>query len=677
VAPGAVAGPAAADAGPPARAGSSVLAADGKKDISFGIRTANATNVDNRGLWDYKDQVPGRTFIDHVGVVNLAETPITLDVYPADLFNNADGAVDVVPPSQKSTDLGSWITLAKKKVTVPARSTVIMGFAVKIPANAQPGDHSASIVASYLTKGKDAKGNLVNVDNRTGQRIYLRVRGPLKPGLAVEGLTAGFRQSNPLGSGTSDIKFSVHNTGNVRVSGTPNAKIDGFFTDSAVTGLQKIPELLPGNSITVGGQAKGLFPLDYDDAKVRLDPKSTVSEADPQFQSISMAVSFWAVSWLLLLLIVLLIAAIAGSAYLYLRRRRRGQGGEPQDYYTVYDDDPTFEAPALEVDDDRRTVVTERRSSVVRAVRLVTALGVALVSVGLGISSPAHADSGDGTLTFLPAKGAATTPMYVVTSAPCPLQATAYLGYIAGGNFPKDTFAIGIDVSGTVIRHDAPFGTPVSNLLPLLAAQRGVQLVPGEYMISLICTDTDGVANYRSFNGKITLDRDLSYSGSAPAMPPAHGVPLSILSSSFPQVQASLAAQAAGSPAPSAAGGSATPGASGAASGGQGVVPGAAAPSSGGAAPGGGSAGVLGGPQESEPLNVGPASDAQKSSGKGTDPVTILLGVGVVIIAGLAGLRWYASRDRQITPPAAHESVDWSEVDEASATSGAGGHDGH
>ena len=49
--------------------------------------------------------------------------------------------------------------------------------------------------------------------------IELRVTGPLRAGLQVESISTGFNDPlNPFGTGSATVSYTVHNTGNVRLT---------------------------------------------------------------------------------------------------------------------------------------------------------------------------------------------------------------------------------------------------------------------------------------------------------------------------------------------------------------------------------------------------------------------------------------------------------------------------
>ena len=83
--------------------------------------------------------------------------------------------------------------------------------------------------------------------------IELRVTGKLRAGLQVESISTGFHNPlSPFGTGSATVSYTVHNTGNIRLTGS-----------QTVTGhrplrlwrarfqLRNLPTVLPGDSVRV------------------------------------------------------------------------------------------------------------------------------------------------------------------------------------------------------------------------------------------------------------------------------------------------------------------------------------------------------------------------------------------------------------------------------------------
>ncbi|WP_433826576.1 WxL protein peptidoglycan domain-containing protein [Actinoplanes sp. CA-015351] len=283
-----------------------------KADAAWSVQPSSKTGPGNRPFFTY-DLVPGGTVTDYLAVTNLGTAEMTFTVYGSDAFTTASGGYDLLPATREPTDVGSWIELGAKTVTVPARSRADIPFVLKIPENATPGDHAGGIVASITTASADATGNTTRVEQRVGTRLYLRVTGDLHPGLRVDNLHAGYRTGWRPFTGDLELTYTVRNTGNTRITPGQTVTVAGLFglaADSAHP--DALPELLPGAALerTVRVTARP--------ALIRLT--ASVELSSPDGASAKSTVGVWAWSWYYLL-ILLLAAAVTWA----VRRRRKVQ----------------------------------------------------------------------------------------------------------------------------------------------------------------------------------------------------------------------------------------------------------------------------------------------------------------------------------------------------------------
>ncbi len=205
--------------------------------ITFGVQPALRTTFDSsRADFSYS-ATPGARMTDYIAFRNYALAPVKLDTYAGDAFNGPTGAFDVFRRNQKSTDLGAWISLARSSVTVPGRGFVIVPFRVSVPADALPGDHDAGIVAAIITQELRSNGSKVNVEERVGARVRLRVSGPLKPELTVRNLKVTYTGSLSLvGNGRALVTYDIANTGNVVLSADQRVQLHAL-----IGGTKKAP----------------------------------------------------------------------------------------------------------------------------------------------------------------------------------------------------------------------------------------------------------------------------------------------------------------------------------------------------------------------------------------------------------------------------------------------------
>lgn len=171
-----------------------------------------------------------------------------------------------------------------------------------------------------------------------------------------------------------------------------------------------------------------------------------------------------------------------------------------------------------------------RRSAMALAAGL---LALTAVAHSGGTAQAAGPATGTGALTFIPAKGMDISPMYVVTSAPCPAQAGNLVGRIFGAGFPA-AGAVVIPNSDAAVRHDSAFGVPLQDTLQSFAQQAGTAL-HGRYRFVLQCTDELATQVYAQFDGAVVFSDHTHFTGNAPKRPPVVGVPIGFLAQVFPE----------------------------------------------------------------------------------------------------------------------------------------------
>lgn len=298
--------------------------------ITWAVQPSTAKGPDRRSTFTYTNLKPRTVVHDYVGVTNYSKHAVTFRVYATDAFVTSKGSLDLLPASKRPVDVGSWVHVQRTTIAVPAGARVNEPVTLTIPDNATPGDHTGGIVASISATAKNAAGQPVTVDRRLGVPVYLRVSGPLRPALTIESLATGFHGTgNPFGGGGTNVSYTVHNTGNVRLSGTQSVTVTGPFGITLATAHPPaLPQLLPGNSYRVTAKLSGVFPAGPLTARVRVTPiePSGVPPAATAPSAVSRSASLWATPWPQLLLLLALLAGGFGVLW-WVRWRRKARAG--------------------------------------------------------------------------------------------------------------------------------------------------------------------------------------------------------------------------------------------------------------------------------------------------------------------------------------------------------------
>lgn len=248
--------------------------ADDAGEITWAVQPSSITGPDGRDAVAHTIS-PGQAVDDYVGISNLGAEPLTVTVYAMDAMMTADGAFSLPPADQTSRDVGTWVGLAGDgSFTIKPNTRLDIPVRITVPIDAEPGDHVGGIVASVLSQAgsADAAPNMA-VDRRVGVRVYISVPGQAAPALAVSDVTV----SHPVGLGLSapaTITYKVTNSGNVRMGGTARIDAAGPLGAGAVSGgIQDLPEILPGASVTLTRTVDDVFAMGLITATVALDPQ--------------------------------------------------------------------------------------------------------------------------------------------------------------------------------------------------------------------------------------------------------------------------------------------------------------------------------------------------------------------------------------------------------------------
>jgi WxL Interacting Protein, peptidoglycan binding domain len=261
-------------------------------------------------------QVAGSTVHDRVAITNLGDIPLTFDLYAADAYNTATGSFQVQSDKAPKTGVGSWVTLPVTVVTVPPHTRDLVPFSLAVATNATPGDHAGGIVALLRPVFPPRPGVSQTITRQgIGARIYLRVPGALKPGLAVTGI--GSKQPyGPLGGGRGSVSATIADTGNTMLDATVHIRVTDIFGRTVYTfPPTTVSALLPGNSATIQKPWPQLPHL----GRFNIHVSVTAAGANA-----SGAHVVWVLPWLTLLIAAVLALALIVAGWWWRKRRRGG-----------------------------------------------------------------------------------------------------------------------------------------------------------------------------------------------------------------------------------------------------------------------------------------------------------------------------------------------------------------
>ncbi|MFF3259705.1 WxL protein peptidoglycan domain-containing protein [Streptomyces sp. NPDC002932] len=275
-----------------------------------------ATTATGTRPYFYLSADPGATLTDKVTVKNKTAAPLTFRLYAADAYNTErDGGFAVRARNEKQRSVGAWAKTGRDRVTVKPHGSVTVPVTIKIPEDAEPGDHPGALVAlDERIDPADAGAVAVGIQRAVGARIYLRVNGPTMPALSVDDVRVEHTQPLVPGTGKSRavISYTLHNRGNVTLSPKVALKAEGLFGRTLLArDLTRIPsELLPRQEVRLTEEWKGAPQLEWGEVKLTASARDTRESA---------AAGYFALPWLVAGVLLVL---LAGGAGLWIRARR-------------------------------------------------------------------------------------------------------------------------------------------------------------------------------------------------------------------------------------------------------------------------------------------------------------------------------------------------------------------
>lgn len=161
---------------------------------------------------------PGEVKEAKVDIINQSDQSVEVKIYPVDAVTTKDGAFAPQSEDREKIDVGAWITMSASELSLKPNKTKAVDFTIKVPENAEVGDHMGAIIVQGKEIPEAEKGTAMQVVTRVGARIYLTV-----PGEMIKELELG-DFSYKIEEGQVVFYLTLTNKGNVRIS--PKGEIE-------------------------------------------------------------------------------------------------------------------------------------------------------------------------------------------------------------------------------------------------------------------------------------------------------------------------------------------------------------------------------------------------------------------------------------------------------------------
>ncbi|MBV9258957.1 MAG: DUF916 domain-containing protein [Ktedonobacteraceae bacterium] len=202
------------------------------------------------------DARPGEVLQQQLRVTNAGNIAGTARLTPVDATTGQAGGVVYLSSSRTQHNVGSWITVSTRQVTLAAGQSQIVPFQVTIPNDALSGQYVGGIVAQNMalqqTTDSNSKGNFqVAIQRLTIIPVELKLPGPVIEQLVTNGIQIGGYNSEQAAN------ISLQNTGNVMIQPHGSLQIMDTYGSILQNLTINIDTFLPRTSINYPAYIRG------------------------------------------------------------------------------------------------------------------------------------------------------------------------------------------------------------------------------------------------------------------------------------------------------------------------------------------------------------------------------------------------------------------------------------
>jgi hypothetical protein len=150
---------------------------------------------------------------DGVKIVNNSAEKKTIIISAVDAVTSSGGSFGCAQKDDGQKEVGTWIVLSKKEVTLDSMANEIVPFTINIPQVVNIGEYNGCITMQEKKDTTSTEGkNGIQLSFRTGLRVALLVPGDIKRELKI----AGFDVAKKI-NGDFSLHPQIKNLGNVSI----------------------------------------------------------------------------------------------------------------------------------------------------------------------------------------------------------------------------------------------------------------------------------------------------------------------------------------------------------------------------------------------------------------------------------------------------------------------------
>jgi len=247
---------------------------------------------------------PGDVMSNIVRIYNDTDADMPVSMGVQDFVAAGEkGEVLIKEGGNATYGLENWVTLNPQTFTIPPNSSQLIEFTIRVPANAEPGGHYASVLASI---SGSVSGTGTGVAQKVGSLLLLNVAGDVVENLGVSDFEAP--TFSEYGPESLSARFSN--------DGTVHLKPRGFVLVKNMFGAEVAKVDLPQLNVLPQSTRKVDIPLKLGNQFGRYEA-TLAAIYGASNEPISAVTVYWVIPYKLLavyggILLVLLVLAVRG-----------------------------------------------------------------------------------------------------------------------------------------------------------------------------------------------------------------------------------------------------------------------------------------------------------------------------------------------------------------------------
>jgi len=205
----------------------------GQPTYALGVGALSILPSDNEAgsrSWFVHVLKEGEEKRDEMVINNSGNEAVTVFIFPTGYTTEKNKIIKSEPKeSSLRQEPGYWVELDQDEITIPSHSSRRVGFTIRVPENADVGEHIGGIFIQKKVKEDATKGTGVSIKLHIGAQMVLHVPGEIERSLIVSNIrhVIDYADRRAL-----RFIFTLKNQGNVALGPVLDTELRGLFGEA-------------------------------------------------------------------------------------------------------------------------------------------------------------------------------------------------------------------------------------------------------------------------------------------------------------------------------------------------------------------------------------------------------------------------------------------------------------